>query len=199
MKTVISIIQTCTPVLLITLILMGCATSPTPRFYLLRAENEGATAAVDAPMVIVRPVEIADYLDRPQIVIRKNSREIAHAQFDRWAEPLDKQINLYLTSSLAGALENFNMQSFFLHEENKAKYEIVVAILTLDGSPEGEVKLDARWKIHSAGENRHTLKDGHIKLSKTCPKPGMPGVVAATEMLLNELSNTIADALKKCR
>lgn len=182
------------------LLICGCATSPTPRFYLLRPEGTKSTpAAADAPTVVVRPVEIADYLDRPQIVIRKSSREIAHAQFDRWAEPLDKQLNLYLTVSLANEVQNFNVKFFPMNEEEEAKYEVDVDIFSLDGTPEGEVNLDAKWKIRTTGKDSRTVKEARINLTKPCLEQGIPGVVAATEQLISDLSKTIAAELKECK
>ena len=184
--------------LLTSLLHIGCATSPTPRFYLLRPDTTGRPQVpADAPAVVVRPVEITGYLDRPQIVIRKDRREIAQSQFDRWAEPLDKQIGIYISEVLAQELTNFNVKYFILHDGNGSRYEVETVIVSLDGVPGEEVKLNAKWRILTTGKEGRIIMDETAQLTSPCPEPGIPGIVAATEELLNELSNRIAAALKR--
>ncbi len=186
--------------LLFALIFCGCATSPTPRLYLLRPELQGPAvqAATNVPLVLMRPVEIAEYIDRPQIVIRRSKLEVALSQFDRWAEPLDNQINLYITETLADELKDCRVKAFPCHDQETPLYEVELSILSLDGTPGEKVSLTADWKIRVTGKEPRILKDERISIQATCPEPGIPGVVSATEKLLSDLSDTIATALKEC-
>ena len=71
------------------LALTGCAGSESVRYYVLSATPAGPVGAAvrDIP-VGVGPVELPEYLDRPQIVTRTSQNELNVADFDRWAESL---------------------------------------------------------------------------------------------------------------
>src|SRR5512137_3062027 len=77
--------------------LAGCATSPTARFYTLtpispQEAKVSSGAAVSPVSISIAPVEIPDYLDRPQIVTRDGLNELRLAEFDRWAGSLSDNI-----------------------------------------------------------------------------------------------------------
>ncbi len=183
--------------LLTSLLLCGCASSPNARLYLLRQDRPQSRRAESAPLIVVGPLDLAEYLNRPQIVIRESRTEIRQAQFDRWAEPLDKQIQLYLKDSLASTLEDFTVESFPWRGRQSPLYEVSLSIVTLDGTPGGTAELVADWQIRRSGENARVLRSERTTLSVTCPEPGMPGLVAAVEELLAALSDTLAAALKQ--
>ncbi|MFW6242141.1 MAG: PqiC family protein, partial [Thermodesulfobacteriota bacterium] len=75
------------PLLLAALFLLpvACGRSLPTRFYLLTPQKTGPGAAPTAgPSVGVGPVELPDYLDRPQILTRAGEHEIHFAEFDQW-------------------------------------------------------------------------------------------------------------------
>lgn len=185
--------------LLIVASVVGCMHSPIPRLYLLSPERGDAEiTAASSPgksLIILRPVVMAEYLNRPQIIIRRGEREVAHAEFDRWAEPLKVQAHNYLVEALASALPEYNIKSLARGEKTKHLFEINITILTLDGAPGESVRLRAGWQIFSMAEDLRSVVDGKSDLNAVCLDPGIPSMVAATEVVLNQLSQEIAAAL----
>ncbi len=201
MKRDFSPTQIFTAVILLCALVSGCRHSPVPRLYLLRPQPLPAdgTAEQEAqkPLIVLRPVAIAEYLSRPQIVIRRGEREVAHAEFDRWAEPLTTQAFSYLTDTLAADLQDFKVKPFPWHGAAMPLYEIAISVRALDGTPGDAVRLRADWSIVRPGRTPIIIQEGRSDLQAQCAEPGIPGVVAATAELLDILSQTIAAAVKK--
>lgn len=185
--------------LLIVASVVGCMHSPIPRLYLLSPERGDAEiTAASSPgksLIILRPVVMAEYLNRPQIIIRRGEREVAHAEFDRWAEPLKVQAHNYLVEALASALPEYNIKSLARGDRVRPLFEVGITILTLDGAPEESVRLRASWQIFSATEELCIVAEEKSDLNAVCSEPGVPGMVAATEAVLNQLGQEIAAAL----
>lgn len=179
----------------------GCMSSPIPRLYLLQSKVR--ESALDPNRgdrqgsILLRSVGMADYLNRPQIIIRKGEREVAHAEFDRWAEPLKIQAHNYLSDALGLALPAYSIKSSGWGEKIKPLFEIGISILLLDGAPEESVRLRANWQIFSVAEEMRIIAEGKSDLSAACSLPGIPGMVAATEAVLEQLSHEIATAFTR--
>src|SRR5262249_23921679 len=79
----------------ISLLLAGCFGASRPaRFYTLdpvQVRDSPGSTSTDA-VLAVGPIDLPDYVDRPQIVTRTGSNELVIAEFDRWGGSLDKQI-----------------------------------------------------------------------------------------------------------
>jgi len=188
-------------VILLTLLISGCVHSPTAKLYLLRSEIASteiiAKPAAEKPLIILRPIQMAEYLNRPQIVIRKGEREVANAEFDRWAEPLATQAEAYCVDALAADCKDFTVRPFPWRGETKPLFEISISIIQLDGIPGDAVRMRADWQILQGGENPHMITGERSDLVVKCSDPGIPGIVAATEELLDKLSQTIATTVNK--
>jgi len=201
MRTKLIPLTTGMAVTLATLVICGCAISPAPRLYLLRSEMSPTSHIAkdenDKPLIILRPIQMAEYLNRPQIVLRKDEREVAHAEFDRWAEPLDSQTLTYLTDTLASGLKDFDVRSFPWRGNTEPTYEIKISIIQLDGTPEDSVRLIANWLICSTKKTRRIIAEERTDIHSKCTEPGMTGVLTATEKVLDALGADIVTAIEK--
>ena len=87
--------------------LTACSASPPTRFYVL---DEVAPAAAPAPLpaasppVRLEPPLIGAEMDRPELVTRSGANRVHVAAFDRWAAPLDAQVQRVLAEDLAAQL-----------------------------------------------------------------------------------------------
>ena len=131
--------------------LWACAATAPTTFYVLSggAESESASPAKEndnSSLIGVGPVEIAGYLDRPQIVFRASENELELAEFDKWAEPLDRNIERVLVHNLSGMLrtEHVIIRPW---SPLQMTYQIAVRVHRFDASADGEVFLRARWAI----------------------------------------------------
>lgn len=92
-------------------LLAGCASlAPEPdrtRYYTLSApatETPVDATPADAVLVGVRVSHLADYLQRPGIVVRASGHEIRYAAFDRWADRLEGAVARAVAEALAPKL-----------------------------------------------------------------------------------------------
>src|SRR5690348_1596485 len=94
--------------LLPALLLTACAGSSAPtQFYTLATTIEAGAPKTPAGKKLsigVGPVTIADYLDRPQIIVRDSAYKVTLSTFDQWAGPLDTGLPTVLVGDLAALM-----------------------------------------------------------------------------------------------
>ena len=86
------------------LVLVACGSSPPARYYAL---SEPAVTTVEksgTTLVALGPLMLADYLQRPQIVVRGKDQQLHVAEYDRWAETPDRAIARWLARDLDAKL-----------------------------------------------------------------------------------------------
>lgn len=129
----------------------GCARSKSSRFYLLSAESqaEGVTRQGDLALGI-GPIELPEYLDRPQIVTRSGGNRLELAEFDRWAEPLDKNFSRVLADNLSALLSTDRIVHYPWKRTEGIDYQVVVTVTRLDAVMSDSVSLYARWAVLGA-------------------------------------------------
>jgi len=73
------------------LALSACSVSPKSNIYLLKAIEpvQDKLVAQKPISIYLQSVDFPDYLDRPQMVLRKDSVTLDVEQFQRWGEPLN--------------------------------------------------------------------------------------------------------------
>ncbi|MDH5769179.1 MAG: PqiC family protein, partial [Nitrospirota bacterium] len=136
---------------IVQLFVIGCAgTSAPSRFYTLHSlgdqkVTQNVPSSAHFLSIGISPVEIPDYLDRPQIVIKSGRNELKFAEFDRWAGSLRENIASVLAENLSLLLSTDRV---FLHPWGPAldiDYSVMVNVLHLDSIPGEKVKLKALW------------------------------------------------------
>ncbi len=195
-------------------ILVGCiGTSPPARFYLLTSRVEPGghlehrnAAATPGPVqaeeagifLLVGPVEVASYLDRPQIVTRSGEDEVKLAEFDRWAQPLRESLGKVCAESLSILL---GRERVIAGEEplwGGAKYRVTVSVLRFDGEVGGEVVLDAQW-ILLQNSPPNVVSARRTRVVKSAGSDGYRSLVAAMSESVGVLCSEIAAAVKEAR
>ena len=83
----------CVLLVIATLALAACATSPPSRFYTLSGPPAPAAPATTLS-IAVGPVAIPAVVDRPEIVVSVGENEVWLDEFNRWASPLAEAIAL---------------------------------------------------------------------------------------------------------
>jgi len=88
------------------LLVAGCGTSPTAHFFHLQNNADVTLTGIERGTAVgVGPVNIAPYLDRPQIVTRAGSHRVLMSEFNRWSEPLKNSISRVISVSLSNQLQ----------------------------------------------------------------------------------------------
>ena len=93
------------PVVLGGCVNLGKGTQQTTKFYVLHslysAQEDTQTPKVKSDLVVgVGPVQLPQYVNRPQIVTRTGRNELEVAPFARWGEPLEENYSRVLAENL---------------------------------------------------------------------------------------------------
>lgn len=172
--------------------LSACGTPVQERYYLLSPDDVSAPAGAARTAVIgVGPISIPGHLDRSQIVTRSSDNRLVINQFDRWAEPLDENIQRVLIENLDHRLNPQRIETFPWNSRDGVVWQIVVDLGRFERQPDGSVQIAARWKIVN-------FNSGEVAVSErfsdsVIPKDATTGAtVAAMSDLLGRLGDSIA-------
>jgi uncharacterized lipoprotein YmbA len=169
-------------------------------FYVLSAYSSQtpspASAASNAVAVGLGNVEIPGYLLDRRIVVRRGAHELSYLENDRWAERLDRGIQRVVAANLATLVPSERvLQSAWRRDDVGA--EVYITIHRCESDQEGQVVLEAHWRITSPGAET-TWRANQLNLAKEGSgfraDPG--GVVAGLSGALADLSQEIAADLR---
>ncbi len=185
---------------IILIFLSGCASTGTSRFYTLNSINsadiqEKISLADNAIAIGIGPVEIPDYLDRPQIVTRTSRNELKLSDFNRWAGSLKSDISRVLANNLSALLSIDSVHVYPWKKYVPVKYRIIVDITGFDGTPGGDVIFKANWTILGENGEKALISDSS-NFSEKINGQGYNALVAAESLVLERLSRDIAAAIK---
>lgn len=181
------------------LFITGCAVTQPTQFYVLSPLQSpdpliSSTTPVRNVAVGIGPVDLAPYLDRPQIVKRRTLYELDLAEFHKWAEPLKDNVARVLEENLSHLLSTDRVLIFPWTGSADPDYQIPVNLKRFDSTVDGETILEAQWEI------RGTTKTGSLPLQRSrirVPATGTayPETVAAMSQAIGDLSRTIAASI----
>lgn len=135
-------------VVLLALLAGACATSPAPRYFRLAALAVPAEAASPAgTAVIIGPFQLADYLDRPQLVTRDGPNGVTVAGFERWAEPLDANFQAVVAANVGRLTGSDQVLEFPAQAITQAGRRVTGRILRLDVDAAGLAVLEVQWGV----------------------------------------------------
>jgi uncharacterized lipoprotein YmbA len=141
----------------------------------------------------VGPVSLPDYLMRPEIVCRPGASEIALAEFDRWAEPLDETVARVLLDNLSRVLPDAGLLSYPYNRTTPVDLRLEVDVKSFEQQPDGAVLLAAAWSLFD--REGKMLRKEETRITAGVSGEGYPAVVSAMNAALAELSEKLAQAL----
>lgn len=176
-------------------LLAACADSPSARFYVLGSfpVEAQARAWADDVAVGLGPVELPDYLDRPQIVTRSGENELHLAEFDRWGESLKDNVTVVLAEDLTVLLPSQRVSIYPWKRSTPIDYQLAVRITRFDRTEGGEAVLSARWSVLARdGKELLSRESRHVE---RVAGDGYGDTVAAMNRALGKFGREIAAAL----
>lgn len=194
------IMRTTSPILILPVVLVllaGCGTTQPSKFYLLSGDisSAGMPAADSAPVLGIGPVQLAGYLERPQIVQRVGPNELRINESHRWAEPLKENISRVLAANLSAAIPTEEVVLFPWTRDTRIDYQVILSILRLDADVGGAVILEANWQVLQA-ENETPVAANRSVHSEAAGSAAYDAIVAAQSRALGQLSREIATAIQ---
>ncbi len=182
--------------------LSGCATPTQPsRFYRLEslsppiAMPQPSTPGQPLPLVGIGPVQLASYLDRPQIVERSTTHRLTLHEFDRWAGNLQENTVQLLRDVIQRALRGAQVIGYPWSSGVNTDYEVLVTIDRFERQGM-QMKLEAGWTLIAQPGGR-SVSRGQQSFEAPLEGAGMEEVVAAASAVLEQLGDTLAGELKR--
>ena len=176
--------------------LFACSTPVQERYYLLSPDDVAAPSGATRTAVMgVGPRTIPSHLDRSQIVTRSSDNRLVINQFDRWAEPLDENIQRVLIENLDHRLSPQRIETFPWNSRDGVVWQIVVDLGQFERQPDGSVQIVARWKIVNFNSGATAVSERFT--DSVVPKDTTTeATVAAMSDLLGRLSDSIAQSYR---
>jgi uncharacterized lipoprotein YmbA len=168
----------------------ACSQTPSPTLYTLVPRSG---VRVERPLggVALRTVEVAHYLNRPQIVRHGDPFILKADEFDRWAESLDTMITRVLVQDLTTRLPGAQVSAASSPVTGKSDWTIAIDVARFDADPGNTVVLIAHWSI------RKGSADTPVHLEEITVPAGSDSssdLAAAMSNCLGQLSDRIAQA-----
>jgi uncharacterized protein len=187
----------------VSLAMAGCiGTSRPSRFYTLaplQAQETPVLTGTKAPLAI-GPVEIADYLDRKEIVTRTGKNELVIAEFDRWGGSLEHEITASLVATIADRLASRKISVAPWKPAAMAPatdaYRATITISRFDGVLGQWVVLHGRWELcMERGAREESLLVKEANVSEKVEGADYESLVAAMQRALVRFGEAVADSV----
>jgi uncharacterized lipoprotein YmbA len=180
--------------------LAGCSSSPASRFYtltplVLHETKPSPPVASGEVSVSIAPVEIPDYLDRPQMVTRDGQNELRLAEFDRWGGSLGENVSSVLAENLGLLLNSESVHVFPRARAEKSDFKLNVRIMRLDCIPANQVLLKAQWTLFSGAEGKD-VATRISTFSERLADSKYETMAAAVSRTIEQLSREIAGVIR---
>lgn len=172
------------------------------RFYMLRAlptdasSSSSATQGAEGPVLVLGPVTIAAYLDRPQIVTRGSGREVKLSEFERWAGPLKDNVEAVIANNLSVLVPTERISVYPAMLPPDVDLRIAVEVLRFDGSLGGEAVLEARWSL-IVSDTDEPIRTRRSRFEQATGGPGYDAFVEALNRALEDLSREVAQEVRR--
>ncbi|MEE8574213.1 MAG: PqiC family protein [Thermodesulfobacteriota bacterium] len=174
----------------------GCTVTSPSRFYILESmAANGVSKSMNGLRVGIGPLSLPYYLDRPQIVSRSAGNEIHFAEFDRWAEPLDKNLYMVLTDNLSTLLKTNHVYAFPWKRSDKIMYHVGIQVLKFELNNKGDVTISMRWTLY--GEKDKVLVKRKSSYKEQAKTSDFKASVAAFNRALDRFSRDLSKEIKR--
>jgi len=164
------------PILAAVLLLAACAGSPDNRYFTLSAVAGSQATARNLAPIHLTALRLPELYNRPQMVTRTGPQSVDIAEYDRWAEPLDRMATRILAQDIAARRSG-----------SAVPMPATVLIDEFGADRSGTARLSGTWKI-TDGDG--TTRSGAFSFTE--PSGSDPAAAAAAmSALLGKLADDI--------
>ncbi len=176
---------------------------PPPRYFVLSPIDSphslsAHTDKKETRRVIVGPVDIPSYLDRPQIILGYDNNQLIVSEENRWGEPLDHAIERVVAINISrlskGAFEACPFSQGTSLEVESAPMRVNICILSFEPKKDSEVELDVLWCLAFRGQGSKAF-ERHKFFSVPLSKATVQSTIDAMNVLLAKMSEDIISEL----
>ena len=186
--------------LLLAFLLAACSSTPPTRFYKLNSlpggqqENPAALLGMDIA-IGVGPVELPEFLDRPQIVTRKSQNQLEIAEFHRWAASFPRDFSRVLAKNISTLLPTDRVAVYPWEDSFSPTYQVKLDVEQFDGQLGEQVFLRVIWSLVGQ-EGMKELLVRKTLIEEPVLTNDYEGLVAAQSNALATLSREIVEEIR---
>lgn len=187
--------------LMLSILCSACTRTAPTKFYLLsplaaeQPPSQQSQTTTANLTLILSPIELPAYLDRPQLVTRNSIHEIRLSDLHKWAEPLETQVKVTIKENLAALRPDLLLSTHANYHPTAQAIQLAVNVLRFDGQPGQETVLVARWSLTHPSAIQPYLNQTSV-YREAVPQNDFPSLVAAQSRLLERLCRDIARAIQ---
>ncbi|MCX6877295.1 MAG: PqiC family protein [Verrucomicrobia bacterium] len=180
-----------TTLALLMLVVTGCAASRS--FYILTAD--GPSPSGGGRGIGVGPIMLAEYIDRPNLVLQDAPNRLAVAEDHRWAGDLSASITRVTAVNLGRRMQSGNVRTYPWQRDEEISAQVTLDIRQLHGCEDGYAVIEAGWRVYALPERR--LKASRTFVAREqLAADGYQALVAAQSRLLARLADDIAAGMR---
>lgn len=139
-------------------VLYACSTTSPTRFYVLSTIADKPEGPPTSVSIGVGPINLPQYLDRPQIVTRLSSNQLVVGEFDQWGGQLDDNVARTLAGNLSILLQTDRVQLYPWKDEDSLNYAVAVDVINFEQDVDGSSLLDVYWSLTDARTEQVKLR-----------------------------------------
>ena len=177
-------------------LMFACQHSPKKNYFYLTPQSNAASETKQeiTQLIGIGPVEIAEYLERSQIIDNQTDNTLNLSENAYWAEPLDKSITRVIALNLTQLNSSRSFVSFPWRSDSKPRYSLRLRVDNLLRT-DGKASINTTWELVDNDGKSTVLRRNFIRT--TTAAPSAKGLAQAYSQLLADLSNEINVELDK--
>lgn len=179
-------------------VLSNFQAKPDPtRFFVLAATSGASRIGTLDPSrsVGLGPIEIPNYLQRPELIVRESATEIRPSTFDRWSEPLDKGIPRVLAQNLSSELSLERVTLFPWYSNQEPSYQVRIDFISFEPLASREARVEVRWDVRRLGDPAGARVRREGVITEPIGSDDGAASVAALSKALSQLARDVASAV----
>ncbi|ENK2263189.1 PqiC family protein [Vibrio parahaemolyticus] len=178
--------------------LTGCSSAPetTGALYLLpKAETKTSNqmSVAERPLLVIRPAQLASYLNDNSIVYRISNTQIVQAKRHQWAQSISEQITQRVVAELRQKQSDYWPVEMNNLLDQSGESKLQLSLNKFNGSYQGNAEIEGEWLLIDASGN--IVRSSQIKILMPLQDEGYDALVDALSAGLNQLTDDIAAQL----
>ena len=157
--------------------------------------GDGPAPAGGGPGIGVGPVALAEYIDRPNLVVAESENQLGIAESHRWAGDLSASIARVTATNLGRRLNTGNIHTYPWRGDDGLRWQVTLDIRQFHGAADGHAVIEAGWRAYALPERRVVASRTFVD-REPLAADGYQPLVAAQSKLLSRLADDIAKSLR---
>ena len=189
--------------LMVTMLFAGCSRSPNVRHFMLGVTAKAGADSSEDPVIdredskisiLVGPIRLPRYLDRPQIARRKKGGEVKLDEFNRWLGGFETNLTTALAADIRSRVGSPRVVAYPSSPPFQVDYSIRIHVDEWIVDESNDLRVHLRWAI----EDRKGTGEPQMSSFKTLVEldgRSTAALVEAHDKVISELSRELVNEL----